>query len=56
MSNMKRLLENIQELYYNETKDAFVIAKMLNVPESLVIDAIEFELKQNQTNERKWWH
>ena len=34
---------------------AFVIAEKLNVPESLVIDAIEFELKQNETNERKWW-
>ena len=54
MSGMKRLLENVLELYYTTTQDTKVIANVLGCNEQLVIDAIEFDKKESQ--QERWYH
>jgi hypothetical protein len=54
MSDTKRLLENVLELYYTQTQDTKVIASILGCNESLVIDAIEFDKKESQ--KERWFH
>lgn len=48
MADYKRLLDNILEMYYTETKNVSIIAEKLGVPDQLVEEAIDYELRQSK--------
>lgn len=54
MSDYRKLLEYVLELYYTETQDTRSIADFLGCPEQLVIEAIEFDKKHSQ--KERWFH